>query len=169
FNHLTYFFNAKREEAFELEDRFMIDSNSDVKLHDDIPEMKAAEIAQRLVQEMTFENYDFIATNLCNADLVGHSGNIPAVVKGVEAVDAALAKILPVAAEHGYEVIVTADHGNDPLIGHAFHTREFVPVLEVHAPDHTGVAPPPALAPDFDSLASVGALVAGFLGLPEPG
>ncbi|MCL2110390.1 2,3-bisphosphoglycerate-independent phosphoglycerate mutase [Microgenomates group bacterium] len=112
FNHLTYFFNAKREEAFEGEDRFMIDSYSDVKLHDDKPEMRTPDLAKRVIQEMTFENYDFMVTNWCNGDLVGHSGNIPAVIIGIETIDKALEQVLPVAAAHGYEVIVTADHGN---------------------------------------------------------
>lgn len=112
FAHLTFFMNCKREEPFVGEDRVMINSYSDIAQHDERPEMRAPDIANRLIDELKTEKYSAIFVNLCNADMVGHTGNIPAAIKGIEAIDAALAKIVPVARECGYDVIVTADHGN---------------------------------------------------------
>jgi 2,3-bisphosphoglycerate-independent phosphoglycerate mutase len=50
--------------------------------------------------------------NYANPDLVGHGGKIESVVRGCEAVDRNLARLLPVLEAHGYDWIITADHGN---------------------------------------------------------
>ena len=44
--------------------------------------------------------------------MVGHTGDIPAAIKGVEAVDRGLEKIWQEAERQNYMLIVTADHGN---------------------------------------------------------
>lgn len=112
FAHMTFFLNCKREAVLEGEDRFMFDSYSDIKTHDERPQMRTPDIADHIVQDIKSGLHPVIFTNLCNADMVGHTGNIDAAIKGAEAVDQALAKILPVATQHGYDVIITADHGN---------------------------------------------------------
>ena len=112
FAHLTFFLNCKQEEPFEGEDRFMFDSHSDVPTHDLKPEMRALDIAQKIVDDIKTESHQVIFTNICNADMVGHTGNIPATIKACEVIDQALSQIVPVALEHGYVVMITADHGN---------------------------------------------------------
>ncbi len=141
FAHLTFFFNAKREAAFEGEDRMMIDSYSDIKTHDQKPYMRTPEITRRLLQELGGGYYDFIATNLCNADMVGHSGKMAPTIVGIETIDQALSQIVPEAIKNGYHVIITADHGNademrDPDTGEpkTSHTTNPVPFILV-SPD----------------------------------
>ncbi len=112
FAHLTFFLNCKREDAFEGEDRIMLDSHSDVKTHDERPEMRAADIASMIVADIEAGNHQVIMTNICNGDMVGHTSNIEATMRGCESVDAALAKIVPVAQAHGFHIMITADHGN---------------------------------------------------------
>lgn len=112
FAHVTFFFNAKREDAYEGEDRFMLDTYSDIKTHDERPEMRTPDLTLQLVDALERQTYGTIITNLCNGDMVGHTGNIPAAIKACEAVDQALEKIVPAAKKHGYDIIVTADHGN---------------------------------------------------------
>ncbi len=112
FNHLTYFFNCKKLDAYEGEDRILLDSYSDIKTHDQRPEMRTPDIASELLEDIEGEKHQFIATNLCNADMVGHTGNMEATIKGIEAIDAALSTLVPKALEHGYSIILTADHGN---------------------------------------------------------
>ncbi len=112
FKHLTYFLNCEHEEADEGEERVLFDSYSDIATHDERPEMRAPEIAQQLVEALSSEKYQAVFTNICNADMVGHTGNIQATIKGCEAVDQALSHVVPVALEHGYTVLITADHGN---------------------------------------------------------
>ena len=111
FAHLTFFMNCKREEPYPLEERFMFDSNK-VESHADKPEMRAPDIANKVVETMKSGQYPVIFTNICNGDMVGHTGDLAAAVKAVEAVDHALAKILETAKAEAYTLMITADHGN---------------------------------------------------------
>lgn len=112
FAHLTFFLNCKREEAFEGEDRIMLDSYSDIKTHDEKPQMRALDIAKMIVADIQSGNHQVIMTNICNGDMVGHTSNIPAAMKAIEVVDQAMAQIIPVAQENGFNILITADHGN---------------------------------------------------------
>ncbi len=112
FTHLTFFFNAQKYEAETGEERILIASNKDVATHDEKPEMQAAKITNAVVTAIKNDKHDFIAVNLTNCDMVGHSGNFSAIIAAVEAVDRALGEIVLVAKEAGYAVILTADHGN---------------------------------------------------------
>lgn len=111
FAHLTFFLNCKREEPYPLEDRFMFDSNK-VESHAEKPEMKAREIADKIVETMTNGEHSVIFANICNGDMVGHTGDIPAAIRAVETIDDGLGKICRAAAEHNYYLMITADHGN---------------------------------------------------------
>lgn len=111
FAHLTFFLNCKREEPYPLEERFMFDSYK-VASHDLKPQMRAREIADKIVEEMQQGTYQLIFANICNGDMVGHSGNMPATIEAVETVSQALEKIVTAAKENDYTVLITADHGN---------------------------------------------------------
>ncbi len=110
--HLTFFLNGKYEEPFANEDRILIKTYSDIATHDEKPQMRAPEITAEILKAMKEEKHQFIITNFPNGDMVGHTGVIPAAVKSCEAVDQPLAQILPKAKEHGYQIIMIADHGN---------------------------------------------------------
>ncbi len=112
FTHLTFFFNAQRYEEEKGEKRILIPSNKDIATHDTKPEMKVHEIADEIVKAINSNEFDFVATNLTNCDMVGHTGNFDAIVSAVEHVDRALGKIVNCAKETGYHIIITADHGN---------------------------------------------------------
>ncbi|MFA6170886.1 MAG: 2,3-bisphosphoglycerate-independent phosphoglycerate mutase [Patescibacteria group bacterium] len=139
--HLTFYFNAQKYEAFSGEDRVLIDSNK-ITWHDARPEMKVSEIAERICAELERANYDFIATNFVNCDLVGHTGNMPAIVKGVEAVDWAIGMAVEKAKARGWDVIITADHGNaeetfdntsgQPMTSHTLNPVPFILISESH-------------------------------------
>ncbi len=139
FAHLTFFLNCKREEPYPLEDRFMFDSNKEVTNFDEDPAMKAIDIGNKIAETMQNGKYDVIFTNLCNGDMVGHTGNIPAAIKGLEAVDQALTIMLKSAKENGYTILITADHGNceemlsdkgDVLTAHTTNPVPFILVDE---------------------------------------
>jgi 2,3-bisphosphoglycerate-independent phosphoglycerate mutase len=128
FAHLTFFLNCKREEAFEGEDRIMIDSYSDIATHDKMPQMRAREITQEILQAMKNKTHEVIFANLCNADMVGHSGNFPAVIKAVETIDDCLGRLAEAAKINHYDLLITADHGNaeEPT---TYHTTNPVPLI----------------------------------------
>lgn len=112
FAHLTFFLNCKREKAFEGEDRIMLDSYSDIATHDERPRMRAPDITREVVQAIQAEGCEVIFTNLCNCDMVGHTGNLKAAIVGVETVDRAIGKIVREGKKYSFDVIITADHGN---------------------------------------------------------
>lgn len=128
FAHLTYFLNCKREEAFEGEDRIMIDSYSDIATHDLKPQMRAREITVEILQAMKEKTHEVIFANLCNADMVGHTGNFPATVKAVEVIDECLGQLSAAAAANGFDLMITADHGNAEELKTS-HTTNPVPFI----------------------------------------
>lgn len=112
FAHLTFFLNCKKEKPFKNEKRFMFPSYSDIKTHDQRPQMRTLDIAKMAVREIKKQKYDAIFINLCNADMVGHTGNLKAAIKGIETIDKALGQIVPAGLQYNYHLIITADHGN---------------------------------------------------------
>ncbi|WP_078601163.1 phosphopentomutase [Streptomyces violens] len=105
-----------------------------------------------------------VVSNVQETDLAGHEQDPERYAAVLRRVDAGIAALLPLLTAPGDRLIITGDHGNDPTIGHAFHTREFVPVL-IHRP---GAAAAERL-PDAASLADVGVTAAIALGLSPAG
>ncbi len=110
--HVTYFFNGGREREWEGEERRLVDSPRDVPTYDHKPEMSAAAAAAAFREAWQRDAPRFGVINFANADMVGHTGSIPAAVSGVEAVDAALAEVVTAVHAGGGACLVTADHGN---------------------------------------------------------
>jgi 2,3-bisphosphoglycerate-independent phosphoglycerate mutase len=111
FAHVTFFFNAQRQEPYEGEDRLLVESPK-VSNFAEVPEMSADKLTEEVLKHIESESHEVIIMNYANPDLVGHGGKLEAVIKGCETVDRNLAKLLPALEAHGYEWIITADHGN---------------------------------------------------------
>ena len=133
--HVTYFLNGGREEPYSGEDRIMVPSPK-VATYDLQPEMSAPELTDKAVAAINSGKYDLIVLNFANPDMVGHTGSLPAAIKAVETVDAALGRIAEAIEKSGGALLVTADHGNcemmrDPATGgpHTAHTTNPVPLL----------------------------------------
>ncbi|MDR2532186.1 MAG: 2,3-bisphosphoglycerate-independent phosphoglycerate mutase [Oscillospiraceae bacterium] len=112
FGHVTYFWNGNRSGKTSEELETFKEIPSDRISFDRRPWMKSAEITDDLIEAIRSGKYGFIRCNFPNGDMVGHTGNLPASVIGVETVDLALARLIPVCDEYGVTLIVTADHGN---------------------------------------------------------
>lgn len=110
--HVTFFFSGGREKEFVGETRIMRASPRDVATYDLKPEMSAEALTEAILPELTAQSADFIVLNFANADMVGHTGVMSAVIKAVETVDHCVSRIVPTALENGYAVFLTADHGN---------------------------------------------------------
>ncbi len=139
--HVTFFFNGGNEQPYPHEDRILVPSPKDVPTYDLKPEMSAPQVADAIVRAIKSGKYDVIICNFANADMVGHTGNFAAAVKAIEAVDAALGRILEATLAAGGEMLITADHGNaeemyDPKTGqlHTAHTTNLVPFIYVGRP-----------------------------------
>lgn len=109
--HVTFFFNGGVEIPYPGEDRILVPSPK-VATYDLQPEMSVEEVSDKLAAAIRSGKYDTFICNMANPDMVGHSGDLQACIKAVEAVDTALGKIYAALEEMGGEMIVTADHGN---------------------------------------------------------
>jgi 2,3-bisphosphoglycerate-independent phosphoglycerate mutase len=165
--HVTYFFNGGVEEPFRCEHRVLVPSPK-VATYDLMPEMSAAGVTDALVKGITSGEHDFILCNYANADMVGHSGSIPATIKAVETVDQSLARVLKAAETSGMRLIVTADHGNaemliDPETGgpHTAHTTNPVPFVVVDWEQQTSLR-------SGGALCDVAPTILSMLGIEQP-
>ncbi|MCH2234002.1 MAG: 2,3-bisphosphoglycerate-independent phosphoglycerate mutase [Crocinitomicaceae bacterium] len=109
--HVSYFFSGGLEDKFEGESRIMVPSPK-VKTYDLKPEMSAPEIADKIIENVTSNEPDFICLNFANTDMVGHTGVYQAIVRAAEAVDFQLGRVVSTLKDHGYNIIIIADHGN---------------------------------------------------------
>jgi 2,3-bisphosphoglycerate-independent phosphoglycerate mutase len=133
--HVTYFFNGGNEIPWPGEERELVASQK-VATYDLAPAMSAEGIADTLIRAMGRRDHGFFLCNFANADMVGHTGVMPAVIEAVETVDRCVGRILATADAVGARVLITADHGNaemmiDPVTGgpHTAHTTNLVPVV----------------------------------------
>ena len=110
FGHVTYFWNGNRSVKFEGETWQEVPS--DVVPFEQRPWMKAAEITDAMIAALQSGQYKVLRCNYANGDMVGHTGNFRAATMAVEAVDLALARLLPAVEAAGGVALITADHGN---------------------------------------------------------
>jgi 2,3-bisphosphoglycerate-independent phosphoglycerate mutase len=112
FGHVTYFWNGNRSGMFDAKYEKYIEIPSDRVSFDQRPWMKAAEITDALIGELTKGELRHARLNYANGDMVGHTGNRDAAVIAIEAVDLCLGRLLPVIKKLEGALVVTADHGN---------------------------------------------------------
>ena len=136
--HVTFFFNGGEEEANEGEERILVASPK-VATYDLQPEMSVPEVSDKLDAAIRSGKYDVIIANFANPDMVGHTGNLEAAEKAIEAVDTAVGKVITAIEETNGYAFICADHGNaeqmiDPETGGAFtaHTTNPVPFILVN-------------------------------------
>ncbi|MDF2949264.1 MAG: hypothetical protein K0R07_1293 [Sedimentibacter sp.] len=140
--HVTYFFNGEIEEPFKHEVRILIPS-PDVPTYDLKPEMSAFELKNMIIEELEKDMYQVMIINFANPDMVGHTGDIEAAIKAVEAVDKCLGEIVNIIIRADGTALITADHGNceemlDPtnLSKLTAHSTNKVPFIVVKSPKH---------------------------------
>lgn len=138
--HVTFFFNDYRDEPFPGEKRENPQSPK-VATYDLKPEMSAEQVCEAVLRRLAAADCeDVLVVNFANADMVGHTGSLPAAIKACETVDACVGKIIDATLKKNGSLIVTADHGNaeqmfDPETGspHTAHTTYDVPLFVVGA------------------------------------
>jgi 2,3-bisphosphoglycerate-independent phosphoglycerate mutase len=110
--HVTYFFNGGEEAPREGERRELVPSPREVSTYDRKPQMSAPQAARAFVEAWGQDRPTFGIVNFANADMVGHTGVIPAAVQAVETVDRCLGEVVQEVRAGGGICVVTADHGN---------------------------------------------------------
>ena len=166
--HVTFFFNGGVEDILPGEDRKLIQSPH-VKTYDLKPEMSAYELTDKLVSEIRNQKYKLIICNFANTDMVGHTGNLEAAIKAVEAVDSCLGKIYLVAKETETEVLITSDHGNVEQMlnsktqkNHTAHTTNPVPLIYI------GTKKNSLLGPHIGTLADLAPTLLSLMDIEQP-
>lgn len=107
--HVTYFFNGLKEEKFENETDVLSPSIENILEN---PEMKVKEIAGKIIEEVKNGNHEFTVANFANPDMLSHTGNFEATIKGIEAVDEVIGRIYKTTQNEKVVIIITGDHGN---------------------------------------------------------
>jgi 2,3-bisphosphoglycerate-independent phosphoglycerate mutase len=171
--HVTYFFNGGDEAPCAGERRELVDSPRDVPTYDLRPEMSASEAADAFVSAWRSDSPRFGIINFANADMVGHTGVIPAAVSAIEAVDTCLASVVAAVHGSGGACVITADHGNaDNMLEpdgspNTAHSLNPVPLI-VTVPGVALRGPPDAVDGSGGVLADVAPTVLQVLGIPQP-
>lgn len=170
FPHATYFLNGGIEKPYAGEKHIMLASRKDVKTHDQAPEMRAEAIADKAIEEIN-AGTNFIFINFANPDMVGHTANVPAIIKAVETVDTNLRRVIEALEARGGVAFVTADHGNaevnvDPISGekHTAHTINPVPAIVTAAGLAFGNGPRTVSG----GLSDIAPTILALLGLKTP-
>jgi hypothetical protein len=170
FPHVTFFFNDYREEPFPGERRTLVPSPKDVETYDQKPEMSAYGVRDAVLARLAAPDCEpFIVVNFANPDMVGHTGNLQAVVKACEVVDECVGQLMAAALARGGSLVITADHGNaeqmkDPKTGEpqTAHTNFTVELFVV------GEAFRGATLREGGRLADVAPTMLAMMGLPKP-
>ena len=163
--HVSFFFSGGREQPFAGEQRIVIPSPK-VATYDLQPQMSAEAVTETMVAEIKKGIYDFICLNYANADMVGHTGVWPAVIKAVETVDQCVQQVVTAALEKDYTIFLTADHGNaDYMINedgspNTAHTLNLVPLFIIDKFWSGPVQP--------GKLGDIAPTILHFMGLPVP-
>ena len=163
--HVTFFFNGGEETVFKGEDRIMVPSPK-VATYDLQPEMSAFELTDKLRQAIESKQYNAIICNYANGDMVGHTGNLAAAIKAVEALDTCIGRVVVAAQKVGAEVIITADHGNAEMMmdynanqNHTQHTVNLVPLIYVGRKANIAKT---------GALSDIAPTLLAMMGLPQP-
>ncbi len=168
--HVTYFFGGGEEEPYPGEERSLVPSPRDVPTYDHKPAMSAPEAAEAFVTAWgeaadAGRPFTFGIINFANADMVGHTGVIPAAVEAVETVDRCLAQVVEAVHATGGACLITADHGNaDHMLEpdgspNTAHSLNPVPVI---------LTVPDLRLRDGGVLADVAPTLLAMLGIDQP-
>ena len=119
------------------------------------------EVLELTIREMGRMKEGFICTNVQETDLAGHSQSAETYKSILEIADRKIGEITELLTQQDV-LVVMADHGNDPDIGHSKHTRECVPLL-IYKKGLSGT--------DFGTrktLSDVGATACAYFGVNLP-
>jgi len=134
--YVTTVFSGMREKPFPGEDRLLIPSDK-IPTYDLKPKMHTMDIAKAAVEAVNSDKYNLIFLNFNNPDIIGHTGNLKAVITGVEECDKGVGLVVDAVKKKGGLAVVSADHGNAEVMltkegkPHTHHTANDVPFIIV--------------------------------------
>jgi 2,3-bisphosphoglycerate-independent phosphoglycerate mutase len=108
---VTAYIDGKSETPYPGE-HWAIFPSKKVRSYAEAPAMTAVEITDELVRQIEAGEFDAAIVNLCNGDMVGHTGDLRAGIAACETVDTQIGRILIAVSAVDGILIITADHGN---------------------------------------------------------
>jgi 2,3-bisphosphoglycerate-independent phosphoglycerate mutase len=174
FGHVTYFWNGNNSGYIDERLERYVEVPSDRVPFDQRPWMKAAEIADEVIDVIKGGERKFIRLNFANGDMVGHTGIVPAILIAVAAVDLGLARIIPWIKKTKGVLMVTADHGNadkmftekngkrTPFVAHTLNPVPFI------VKDYSGAKDWRLAQVEQPGLSNVAATICALLGYQPP-
>jgi 2,3-bisphosphoglycerate-independent phosphoglycerate mutase len=112
FGHVTYFWNGNRAQRFDPDLESYLEIPSERVAFQHRPAMRSRETAAAIIEAIDAGETDFIRTNFAGGDMVGHTGDLAATRRAIEAIDAAIDAIAAAVESARGCLVVTADHGN---------------------------------------------------------
>lgn len=134
--YVTTIFSGMREQPFRGEERLLIPSDK-IPTYDLKPKMHTMDIAKAAVDAINSDKYNLIFLNFNNPDIIGHTGNMKAVIIGVEECDKGVGLVVDAVRKKKGLAVVSADHGNAEVMltkegkPHTHHTANDVPFIVV--------------------------------------
>ncbi|WP_019119524.1 phosphopentomutase [Brevibacillus massiliensis] len=126
------------------------------------PVVQTAGVFERILSRLDVLKHGLICATVQETDLAGHEQDCEKYARVLEISDRGIGQIID-RLEPGDLLIVTADHGNDPTIGHSGHTRECTPLMVYRRGENKttelGVR---------DTLADVAATIADYFQAASP-
>lgn len=113
------------------------------------------------IERIQSKKEGFFCLNIQETDLAGHAEDTARYAEVLALSDKMIEKVIENMNAEDI-LVVMADHGNDPTIGHAQHTREQVPLL-IYKKGLEGVS-----IGERETMADVGATVADYFGTTIP-
>ena len=166
--HLGYGVNPKTQVSTILSEEnipvYLLGKVADVVINEkgtSIPMVDTEKVLKRTIEISKEVNTGFICCNVQETDLSGHAENVDRYAEKLEIADGLIGELIDTI--HGDDILlVMADHGNDPTIGHSKHTREMVPLMiygENIKEGFVGIR---------ETLSDVGATVADYFKVKSP-
>ncbi len=142
------------------------------------PELAAPEIANRLIQALEENVYNFILVNFANPDLIAHTGNFNTAIEVIKLTDTLMNRLAGLCLKMKIPLLITSDHGNiesmlDPVTG-IIETRHDPSPVPFHLIDQRFYRPRAeqevirAEREISGSLADVAPTILHLLNLPKP-
>ncbi|HAM80025.1 phosphopentomutase [Ornithinibacillus bavariensis] len=122
------------------------------------PGVDTEQVMKDIISEMDHVEHGVIAATVQETDLAGHAQNPERYANRIELVDQYIPALLEKMTDEDL-LIMSADHGNDPTIGHNQHTREKTYLLA-----YQNTARSVAIG-ERDTLSDIAATGADYLGL----
>ncbi len=123
--------------------------------------VETSQVLGKMIEVAEKMECGFICCNVQETDLAGHQQSVDKYARVLQTADPLIGRLIQKMNDEDI-LVVMADHGNDPTIGHPHHTRECVPLMisgrKVRA-GSIGVR---------QTLSDVGATAAEYFGVSRP-